>query len=152
MKYLIGMGNYARGDDGIGPRLVEAVAERGLDRGFEAVELPGSGIQLLTYFEDDTEKLLLIDCAVMGLEPGAHRLFAPEEAKSPHAPRHLSTHQGDLLDLIEFGRAAGCPVPPIRILAIQPASMELGANLSPEIASKFENYLGAALQELGVTT
>ncbi|MBP1603159.1 MAG: hypothetical protein H6Q09_331, partial [Acidobacteria bacterium] len=39
MRYLIGIGNYNSGDDGIGPRVVEEIEARGLEEGFRAIDL-----------------------------------------------------------------------------------------------------------------
>ena len=148
MTYLIGIGNYLQGDDGIGPRLIEAVCERGLDTSFEVMEIAANGVDLLTRFVPETESMLIIDCARMGLAPGEYRLFSPAEATTRKPLPNLSTHDNDLLHLIDYGRAVGCPVPPIRILAIQPQTIALGAPLSPPLQHHFEDYLKLALAEL----
>jgi hydrogenase maturation protease len=148
MNYLIGIGNYTCGDDGIGPRLIEAVCDRGLDDGFEALELPGHGIDLLTRFVPETGSILIVDCARMGLAASSHRLFSPDEATSHKKTSGLSTHENDILELIDYGRAAGCPIPRIRILAIEPDNTQLGTTLSPALEAKFEAYLTMACAEM----
>lgn len=150
MKYLVGFGNYARGDDGIGPRLIEAVCERGLDAGFEAIELAGNGISLLTYFTSETEQIVIIDCARMQLEPGACKVFAPHEAKPQCVKSGLTTHASDVLQLIEYGRVAGCHVPPIKIVAIEPKHMAFNDELSSAVQLRFEEYLEIALAQIAM--
>jgi hydrogenase maturation protease len=148
MTCLIGIGNYTCGDDGIGPRLVEALCDRGLDTGFTALELPGHGIDLLTHFTPETEAILIVDCALMGLPPGAFRLFEPDQVTSHKQVSGLSTHENDILKLIAFGRAAGCPIPYIRILAIQPETTQLGDELSPPLSTQFETYIDTICHEM----
>ena len=148
MNYLIGIGNYMQGDDGIGPRLVEAVCQRGLDTTFEALVLAANGIDLLTHFVPQTGRMLIVDCARMGLAPGQHRLLAPAAATPVQPATTLSTHDNDLLALIEYARAAGCPIPPLNILAIQPQAITFGAALSPPLCLHFEHYLQVALREM----
>ncbi len=148
MNYLIGIGNYTCGDDGIGPRLIEAICDRGLDAGFCALELPGHGIDLLSHFTDETGVVVVIDCASMGLPPGSLRVFEPDEVESHGAPLTLSTHDNDILSLITFARQAGCRIPPIRIVAIQPDAIALGDELSDSLQTQFETYLARVCAEM----
>ena len=100
MKYLIGMGNYSMGDDGIGLRITEHISDNMLDDGFEAIEVANNGMQLLTYFDDNTEKLLIVDAVKFGGKPGEHILFSPEDVKTQKVVGTVSTHEGDILKLI----------------------------------------------------
>jgi hydrogenase maturation protease len=144
MRYLVGVGTYAMGDDGIGLRIVEEIARRGLATDFEAVDLSGSGFGLLDCFTADTEGILIVDAVRMGAAPGAHRLFAPDDVESRKVLAGISTHEGDLLQVIELGRSLGCPVPPIRILGIEPAVVAPGMELSPVLAARLDAYVAAA--------
>jgi hydrogenase maturation protease len=146
MKYLVGVGNYAMGDDGIGLRLIEAAAERGLPAGIEAVELKNDALGLFSYLVPDTERILLVDCVKMGEEPGNWRLFSPDEVRSLKQVARATTHEGDLLQTLELARQTGYAVPPIRILGIEPASMAPGMDLSPTLAARFDDYLELLLE------
>ncbi|MBT3194435.1 MAG: hydrogenase maturation protease, partial [Verrucomicrobia bacterium] len=66
MRYILGLGNYAMGDDSIGLRLIEHISDNGLEDGFEAVEIANNGMNILTYFEADTEKIVVVDAADFG--------------------------------------------------------------------------------------
>lgn len=147
-RCLIGFGNYSRGDDGIGLRLVEAIAERGLDTDFEAVEVGNDGMKLLTYFAADVGRILVVDCARMGMAPGEARIFSPDEAESVKVVEGLSTHEGDVLAVIELGRRLGLPAPEIRLLGIEPASLAMEMELSPLLAARFEALLAMAVAEI----
>ena len=147
-RYLIGLGNYAKDDDGVGLRIIEQVLERDLDDGFEAIEAGNNGLSILTYFADDTERVVLVDCALMGKEPGEWLLFGPEDVATQKTTANISTHEGDILKLIELAKQTDLPTPPIKILAIQPASMEVDQGLSPELETKFQEYVLAALHEM----
>ncbi len=68
MRYILGLGNYAMGDDGIGLRIIESIAEQGLDEDFEAIEIANNGMQVLTYFEEQTELLVIVDAVSSGGE------------------------------------------------------------------------------------
>jgi len=145
VRYLIGVGTYAMGDDGIGLHLVEAIARRGLATDFEAIDLSGSGYGLLTYFTEATERILIVDAARMGRAPGEAVLFEPDDVESQKILSGISTHEGDLLQVIDLGRALGTPVPPIRLLGIEPAIVAPGMDLSPTLASNLDRYIELAI-------
>lgn len=148
MKYLIGMGNYAMGDDGIGLRVLEHIVDNDKDVGFEAAEIGNNGMQLLTYFEESTEKILLVDAVKYGAEPGEHLIFSSEDVETQKVAGHISTHEGDILRLFAMARDLGLYMPPIRILAVQPESMKMGDELSASLKVNFDKYIDAALNEM----
>ncbi len=147
-RYLLGFGNYARGDDGIGLHLVEYICAHGMNRGFEALELRNDGLQLLNYLVPQTERILVADCALMEERPGTHRLFRPEDVDSRKLAGGISTHEGDLLTLLEMGRRLGLPVPDLWILAVQPQSLHDSMELSDVLRHRLPDYADAAIQVL----
>jgi hydrogenase maturation protease len=148
MKYLIGMGNYSMGDDGIGLRITEHISDNMLDDGFEAVEVANNGMQLLTYFDDNTEKLLIVDAVKFGGKPGEHIFFSPEDVKTQKVVGTISTHEGDILKLISMAEQLDLPMPNIRILGIEPESMTPDAVLSEPLKANFNGYIEAVIAEL----
>jgi len=148
MRYLLGLGNYAMGDDSIGLRIVEHIAENNLESGFEAVEVGNNGMQVLTYFEPETDLIVVVDAAEIGEAPGTWKAFAPEDVESHKVVGNISTHEGDVLKLIELARKIDQPIPPIRIIAIQPKSMTMEDSLSPELEARFSEYIETVLTEI----
>ena len=135
-------------DDGIGLRLVEHIARGGREQGFEAAALADEGTRLFFYLTEDTEKIVIVDAVDMGLEPGDYRLFKPEDVESRKIMRGLTTHEGDILKVLELAASLGYPIPEITILGIQPGNLGPGLELSPALESRFEAYLSAALEEV----
>ena len=60
----------------------------------------------------------------MGLAPGDVRFFTPDEVETTKALAGISTHEGDVLKVLELARAAGYTVPRLRIMGIEPATLE----------------------------
>jgi hydrogenase maturation protease len=148
MKLVIGIGAYAMGDDSIGLRLAEAIAGRSLDKGFEVASNSHDSLQLLSYFSEDTEKVLLIDCMRSGGKPGDFVVFSPEEVESQKALGRITTHEGDVVKVLQLGRDLGLPLPRIRILGIEPESTEQSLELSKTLESRFEEYLATAVRTI----
>ena len=148
MRYIIGIGHASMSDDGVGLRVAERLAQDGLERGFEAVSLADEGLRLLSYFTAETEKIVLVDAVEMGLAPGDWRVFRPEDVQSVKTTGRLTTHEGDILKVLELGRRLGTPAPPIAILGIQPGSLGPGLELSPALEQRLETYVSVALAEI----
>ena len=146
MRYLIGIGNYAMGDDGVGLRIVERIARQGLATDFEPIDLSGSGYGLLSYFNEETEKILLVDAVLAGRTPGEHFFFGPEDVETRKILSRITTHEGDLLQVIELGKALSYPIPPIQIMGIEPARVEPAMELSPLLAENLGRYVAAAIE------
>lgn len=148
MRYLIGVGNSSMADDGIGLRVVEHIARRGLEKGFEAVAIADEGLRLLFYLTESTEKIVIVDAVDLGLEPGEFRFFNPAEVETQKTSSGMTSHEGDILRVLEMAESLGYPVPPVTILGIQPGTLGPGLELSPALESRFETYLRAALEEV----
>lgn len=148
MRYLIGVGNYMAGDDAVGPRVVEYVTVNGLDRGFEAVDLSTDAMSLVAYLDADTEAVLVVDAAQLGLTPGEYRIFTPDEVETQKELSGLTTHEGDVLKVLELAGAAGYPIPRVAIMGIEPYDMESGIDLSEGLAARVPEYAAAAVERL----
>ncbi len=147
-RYIVGMGNFAKGDDGIGLYVIDHIQDQGLEDGFSLVEAANDGMLLLTLFTEETERIVVVDCAYMGKQPGESVVVAPDELVSRKQGNQLTSHEGDVLQIIELGQKLGLPLPAIRILAIEPVSTEMTAELSPLLQSQIPLYARTAIQAL----
>jgi hydrogenase maturation protease len=149
VRYLVGIGTYAATDDSIGLRVAEAIAAEGLDKGFTAIDLGGNLLDLLHYLGDGIERVLVVDAARMGREPGEHQLFTLAHARTRKELAGFSTHEDDLAKVLELARALGRPLPPITVLGIEPADVSSGMGLSPALEARFREYVVAAVGFFG---
>jgi hydrogenase maturation protease len=148
LRYLVGLGNYTAGDDAVGVRVVEHVVASGLDRGFVAVDLSTSALDLVAYLNPDTEAVLVVDAARLDLAPGEYRFFSPDEVETQKELAGLSTHEGDALKVVELARGAGYPIPPFAVMGIEPQDMASGIELSECLADRVPAYAAAAIEHL----
>ena len=146
MRYVIGIGNYYGLDDSIGLKVAEAIGEEGLDVGFRAIDLGGNLIDVLHYLDADTETVLIVDSARMGLAPGEFAFFTPDQVRSDKALAGFSSHEGDLLKVLELGSALGTPLARITILGIQPEDVRAEPGLSETLSARFREYVDAAVR------
>ncbi|MGE5361349.1 MAG: hydrogenase maturation protease [Bacteroidales bacterium] len=143
-RYLIGVGNETMTDDGIGPRLAEALRAEAAERGFETVVIGHDTVGVLSYFDDNTEQIVFVDCALMGRTPGEWATFSPDDVETQKPTKAISTHESDLLRIIHLARQLGLAAPPIAILGIEPERVDPGLALSATLQARFDEYLAAA--------
>ena len=136
------------GDDAVGPRVVEYVVAHGLDSGLVAVDLSTDALSLVAYLNADTEAVLVVDAAQLGLPPGDYRFFSPDEVETQKELSGLTTHEGDVLKVLELARDAGYPIPPVAIMGIEPHDMESGIELSACLGERVPAYAAAAIVHL----
>ncbi|MBE3111016.1 MAG: hydrogenase maturation protease [Acidobacteria bacterium] len=148
MKYLIGVGTYTAGDDAIGLRIVEVIAEAGLDREFRAIDLSSNSLNLVAYLTPEAEAILIVDSAKMGLAPGEVRFFSPADVETRKPSARISTHEGDVLRVLQLARAMGYPMPRLGIMGIEPETIEERIGLSATLEARTPGYVKAAIDEL----
>jgi hydrogenase maturation protease len=148
VRYLIGLGNYTAGDDAVGVHVVEHVVANGLERGFTAVDLSTNALNMVSYLGPETEAVVVVDAASLGLEPGEYRFFSPDEVETQKELAGLSTHEGDPLKVLDLAAGAGYPIPPLVIMGIEPSAMASGIGLSEQLAERVPAYAAAAIERL----
>jgi len=148
VRCLIGLGNYLAGDDGVGVHVVEYIVASGLDRGFTAVDLATNALNIVSYLAPDTEAVLVVDAAYLGLEPGEFRIFSPDEVETQKELAGFSTHEGDPLKVLQLARSAGYTIPAFAVMGIEPSGVEHGSALSERLGERLPEYAAAAIEHL----
>lgn len=142
---ILAWGNPSRGDDALGPRLIERLdALQGLPGGL--------GVELLTDFQlqiehaldlADRDLVVFADAAARGPEPFAFGPVTPE----PSLP--ISTHAltpGGVLAV--YRRVVGGQEPVCHVLGIRGYAFELGADLSTPALANLDAALAYLLDWL----
>ena len=131
---IVGIGNIIRGDDGLGPKLIEILKSRGGLPGaflFDCGTAPENYIFPILSTSCDT--LMLVDAADIGREPGAVEIFDLDKISRVS----FSTHNPSprlFTDLLKTGKEDM----DIFVISIQPKSTGIGAPLSEEVLKALE--------------
>lgn len=125
---VAGIGNPIRMDDFVGVKVVRDLQGKVSEKVLliECETVPESFIQQIVDFRPS--HVLLIDAAVMGLEPGACRLVKPEHLKVFPA---ISTHMLPLRVFCDY--LAKTLEAKIVLLLIEPKETDFGESLSREV-------------------
>jgi hydrogenase 3 maturation protease len=137
---VLGVGSELRSDDAAGVRVAAAVGRLRLT-GVSTLD-GGSAPENCTaeIRQISPSHLIIVDCAQMGEAPGAVRLIEAADIGGVS----FGTHALPLSVLADYlGREVGCRV---TVIGIQPATIEFGEELSPEVSAAVQE-VSLALRE-----
>jgi hydrogenase maturation protease len=144
---VVGLGNLIFSDEGVGVHVVRRLAEA---YGFpdEVVLIDGgtSAIDLLDQLVE-AEHIIFIDAAQTGGPPGS--IVALQGARLPVWFRErMSPHQIGLADLLATLSLMDHTPESVTLIGIEPQSMELGTELTPQIDAAADEALVKVLEQL----
>ena len=142
---VIGLGNPLRGDDGVGPRVVNELRRRGLPTDVTVIDGGNAGLDLLDELEK-WERVVIVDAAELGLEPGQFARFTLAEIKL--RDDRFSSHSAGLGEVLLLANVLGRRVPEIVIFGVQPAEIGWGEGLSQAVEAAIPALSDAILEEL----
>jgi len=136
---VLGLGNPLRCDDGLGRRAIEMLVEKKLPDQVELIDggTPGWGVASLL---QGRSRVILIDAADMGLEPGMWGSYRMEEMSLVVNSGSISLHEPGLAESLALCQALGTLPQDIVLFGVQPERTGEGIGLTPVV--------GAALPEL----
>jgi hydrogenase maturation protease len=132
---VIGLGQPAAGDDGVGLEVVTHLRRRGLPAGVELLTVPEPSA-LIPLLLAGTAAVVLVDAVLA--EPPGRVLDLTVEALARRAPRPVSSHGLDLGGAVELARALGGGEVSGRIMVVAVSiarPRRLCFDLSPEVAA-----------------
>jgi hydrogenase maturation protease len=146
-RVVLGIGNPDRGDDAAG-RIVAQHLRGLLPVDIEIIEHDGEGMSLLGQL-DGTAAAFLVDASASDAPPGTIRRFDVGAAPMPHLAFGLSTHGFGLAMAIELARTLNQLPPRCIVYAIEGASFEPGAPLSPPMQTAVAEVARRLRAEIG---
>jgi hydrogenase maturation protease len=143
---IVGVGNLLLKDEGIGIHAVEALQQIALPPDVRLID-GGTSPDLIAYTRAG-DKLIIIDAAKAGGEPGAIYRFLPDD---------LAAEKGVLTSAHELGVAQNLSLMSLLgnkpsetiIIGIEPKEIDAGLELSPELQRKLPAIVNIVLKEIG---
>ncbi len=142
---IVGIGNLLLKDDGFGIHAVRRIHELGVPEGVEVMDGGTSGLDLLTPFSR-AKKIIVIDAVKGGGEPATVYRFSSDDVDFERIPV-TSMHQVNLHEVIALAKQTGYMPDELIIYGIEPKSIEVDLELSPELAAKLDKVCELVIQE-----
>jgi hydrogenase maturation protease len=144
---ILGIGNPLMGDDGVGIRTAEIIAEKNLPEGVTVQEagLPGWG---LPSWLEGRSSVILVDAVQMGAAPGEWKRFHPKDLRVVLEDGSLSLHEPGLAAGLALTEALNMLPENLTLYGVQPAQTNTGDGLSAEVSACLPNLVQAILDDL----
>jgi hydrogenase maturation protease len=145
---IIGVGQAAAGDDGVGIAVVRRLREMKLPRHIELVEAAEPSA-MVPYLIEGQDRVVLID-AIVGAGPPGRVMRLESETSQLKKGRLLSSHGVGVLEAIELARELAPRAPQVVVLAIAiERPSRYGEGLTPEVAAAVQIAAEQALALAG---
>ncbi|UCB57776.1 MAG: hydrogenase maturation peptidase HycI [Candidatus Omnitrophota bacterium] len=122
---IVGIGNTLRGDDGVGPVLIERLEAKVKARCIDAGTTPENFSGKILKEKPDT--ILMVDALHLGLAPGEYQVLEKDEILKAG----LTTHDISPRMFIDYLKSQSSA--DIYMLGIQPKKLSLGEGLSSPV-------------------
>ena len=130
---VMGIGNTLLQDDGIGVHVTEFFrASQESESSINVIDGGTIGLSLLPEIED-ADAVIVVDASEIGERPGTVRIFRNREIDHLLSGKRRTVHEVALADLFAAAEIRGRSPGQRVLIAIQPASTELGLDPTPEV-------------------
>ena len=144
---VLALGNPQRGDDGVGPALLERLASQPVPEGVELLDGGLAGLDTVLHLQH-RRRAIILDAADFGASPGAWRRVSLETLKlaPPHDAPGL--HSAGLREALLLSEALGILPAEVVLFLIQPRQTGWDAGLSEDVHACLEPVCQAVRSEL----
>jgi hydrogenase maturation protease len=144
---VLGIGNLVMSDDGVGVKVVQQLQrEYRFPDNVEVMDGGTLGLDLLPKLEG-LDHLIVVDAVETGKRPGTSVRLTGEELPIALETK-LSPHQMGLKDLLSVARLLGHSPGEMLLIGVQPGSIEMDTELTPEVEAAVEVLVANVLVEL----
>ncbi len=143
---ILGIGNILLSDEGIGVHVANELMKMKMPPEVSVVEGGTDGFRLLNIITE-ADRLIVVDAVKGGSEPGAIYRFDISEIKNVPRGFKTSVHQIGILEVIDLSGLIG-RTPRTTVIGVEPKSLEMSMELSPEIKAKIPRIIELEMEEL----
>ena len=151
---VAGIGNKYMGDDGFGPRVIEALMARNLPEDVEARDVGLCGVTLAPDLSE-YELVIFVDAVEKRGKPGTiyRSEIKAEQVEEPKPEEAMdsftfSVHETKLEELLLFAKAIGTLPPATIVIGCEVREITLGESLSQEVDAAVLRAVELILDEL----
>jgi hydrogenase maturation protease len=145
MLKVLGLGNLLRGDDSVGPLVIEKLKQLNLKLPLTLYDLGVDSFSVLEHLLDPIP-IIIIDCAKMGKKPGAVVQFHLEETNVNVVDQAISLHSLGFFNIYQMAKSIGT-VADCRIIGVEPKSIEYNTALSREVEKSVPQIIEMIIKE-----
>jgi hydrogenase maturation protease len=143
---ILGVGNLLLSDEGVGVHVANELMKIDLPPDVSVVEGGTDGFRLLNVITE-ADRLIVIDLVKGGAGPGSIYRFNINEVRNCPPGFMTSVYQIGILEVINLSELVG-KKPYTTVIGVEPKSLAMSMELSPEIKAKIPRIIELVLDEL----
>jgi hydrogenase maturation protease len=143
---VLGVGNLLLSDEGVGVHVANKLMEMDLPPEVDVVEGGTDGFRLMNVVTG-AARLIVVDAVKGGGPPGSIYRFDIKDAPTYPDEYKTSVHQIGILEVVHLSELIG-ETPETTIIGVEPKSLEMGMELSPEVQAKVSRIIELVLEEV----
>ncbi|MGD0626511.1 MAG: HyaD/HybD family hydrogenase maturation endopeptidase [Thermodesulfobacteriota bacterium] len=143
---ILGVGNLLLSDEGVGVHVANQLMEMDLPAEVSVVEGGTDGFGLIDIITE-ADRLIVVDAVKGGGAPGSIYHFDIDEVRDCPSGFKTSVHQIGILEVMNLSGLMG-KKPYTTVIGVEPKSLDMGMELSPEIKDKIPQMIQLILDEL----
>ncbi len=143
---VLGVGNLLLSDEGVGVHVANKLMEMDLPPGVQVVEGGTDGFRLMNVVTE-AARLIVVDAVKGGGPPGSIYRFDIKDAPTYPDEYKTSVHQIGILEVVHLSELVG-EAPETTIIGVEPKSLDMGMELSPEVKAKLSRIIELVLEEV----
>ena len=143
---ILGVGNVLLSDEGVGVHVANELIKMELPANVSVVEGGTDGFRLLNVITE-ADRLIVVDAVKGGGEPGTIYRFDINDVRNSPPGFKTSVHQIGILEVIDLSGLIG-KTPHTTVIGVEPKSLEMSLELSPEIKDKVPRVIELVLEDM----
>lgn len=143
---VVGVGNLLLSDEGVGIHVVKQLMGMALPPEVEVIDGGVSGLGLMGTLVG-ADRLIVIDAVRAGEAPGSIYRFGTEDLTKYPERYKMSVHEISIVEVLHLSMLLG-RTPKTTIIGVEPRSLEMGMDLSPEIHARVPRIIELVFEEL----
>jgi hydrogenase maturation protease len=143
---VLGLGNVLLKDEGVGIHVVHALQDSQPPPDIDLEVIDGGTSPEALYLVEGADKLIIIDTARGGSDPGSVYRFRPAEITLDDKD-YVSLHQIGILESLKTMECMGEGPKDTVILGVEPKEIAWGLELSPELEHKIPQIVKLVMEE-----
>jgi len=146
---ILGVGNLLLSDEGIGVHVAQKMMKMDFPPEVQVLEGGTDGFGLMHVLLQ-ADRLILVDAVKGGGPPGSIYRFQIGDCPPFPDTFKTSVHQISILEVINLSGLIGS-TPQTTIIGVEPKSLEMGMELSPEIEAKIPKVIQLIKEEVALS-
>jgi hydrogenase maturation protease len=143
---ILGVGNLLLSDEGFGVHVAQEMMKISFPPGVEVLEGGTDGFALMHVLLE-AHRLILVDAVKGGGPPGSIYRFDIKDCPPFPDVFKTSVHQISILEVINLSGLIGS-TPQTTVIGVEPKSMKMGMELSPEVRAKIPRVIELIEEEV----